>query len=101
MAELDQLETMFRQIVRDELMNALVARMDAQQISPRDERGRAPAVRDKRGFTVAEAALYLGISEWVLRCEVRENRLAARKRGTTLLFDRAELDRYFDSLPER
>jgi excisionase family DNA binding protein len=56
---------------------------------------------DKRGYTVAEASSYLGISEWVLRDEVRNNRLAAKKRGTTVLFDRDELDRYFDDLPER
>jgi excisionase family DNA binding protein len=56
---------------------------------------------EKRGFTVAEASSYLGISEWVLRDEVRNNRLAAKKRGTTVLFDRDELDRYFNDLPER
>jgi excisionase family DNA binding protein len=56
---------------------------------------------EKRGFTVTEASSYLGISEWVLRDEVRNNRLAAKKRGTTVLFDRDELDRYFDALPER
>jgi excisionase family DNA binding protein len=55
----------------------------------------------KRGFTVAEAAGYLGISEWVLRNEMRHNRIAAKKRGSTILFDRDELDRYFDDLPER
>jgi excisionase family DNA binding protein len=55
----------------------------------------------KRGYTVAEAAQYLGISDWVLRAEVRNNRLAAKKRGSTVLFDREELDRYFDDLPER
>lgn len=55
----------------------------------------------KRGFTVREAAEYLGISEWILRGEMREKRIAAKKRGTTILFDRAELDRYFDDLPER
>jgi excisionase family DNA binding protein len=55
----------------------------------------------KRGYTAAEAAQYLGISDWVLRAEVRNNRLAAKKRGSTILFDRAELDRYFDDLPER
>jgi len=55
----------------------------------------------KRGYTKAEAAAYLGISEWVLNVETRENRIAAKKRGTTILYDRAELDRYFDDLPER
>jgi excisionase family DNA binding protein len=56
---------------------------------------------DKRGYTVAEASAYLGISEWVLRDEMRNNRIAAKKRGSTVLFDRDELDRYFDDLPER
>jgi excisionase family DNA binding protein len=56
---------------------------------------------EKRGFSVAEASQYLGISEWVLRDEMRNNRIAAKKRGTTILFDRDELDRYFDDLPER
>lgn len=55
----------------------------------------------KRGYTVAEASQYLGLSEWVLRDEMRNNRIAAKKRGTTVLFDRDELDRYFDDLPER
>lgn len=62
-----------------------------------------PALTDslKRGFTLAEASAYLGISDWVLRKEMRENRIAAKLRGSTILFDRAELDRYFDDLPER
>jgi excisionase family DNA binding protein len=55
----------------------------------------------KRGYTVLEACSYLGISEWVLRVEMRNNRIAAKKRGSTVLFDRDELDRYFDDLPER
>jgi len=55
----------------------------------------------KRGFTLKEACFYLGLSEWVLRDEMRNNRIAARRRGTTILFDRDELDRYFDDLPER
>lgn len=55
----------------------------------------------KRGFTVAEACEYLGLSDWVLRNEMRNNRIAAKRRGSTVLFDRAELDRYFDDLPER
>lgn len=58
-------------------------------------------VVEKRGYTVAEAAVYLGISEWVLRQEMRDNRIAAKKRNSTVLFDRDELDRYFDDLPER
>jgi excisionase family DNA binding protein len=56
---------------------------------------------EKRGYNKTEAAEYLGISEWVLDKEVRDNRIAAKKRGTTVLFDVAELDRYFNDLPER
>nr|WP_277348956.1 helix-turn-helix domain-containing protein [Microbacterium sp. CFH 90308] len=56
---------------------------------------------EKRGYTVAEASAYLGISDWVLRAEMRNNRIAAKRRGSTILFDRHELDRYFDDLPER
>lgn len=59
------------------------------------------SLTEKRGYNLPEACTYLGISEWVIRNEVRDNRLVAKKRGTTLLFDRAELDRYFDALPER
>ncbi|WP_426325724.1 hypothetical protein [Microbacterium sp. E-13] len=55
----------------------------------------------KRGFSKKEAAHYLGLSEWALDDEVRGNRIAAKKRGTTVIFDRAELDRFFDYLPER
>ena len=56
---------------------------------------------DKRGFSTAEAADYLGISVWSLRQATRENRIAAKKHGTTVLYDRDELNRYFDDLPER
>jgi excisionase family DNA binding protein len=54
----------------------------------------------KRGFTKKEAARYLGLTEWTIDNEVRANRLVGKRRGTTVLFDRAELDRYFDHLPE-
>jgi excisionase family DNA binding protein len=58
-------------------------------------------VVDKLGYSVKEAAEYLGISEWVLRDEMRNNRISAKKRGTTVLFAKDELDRYFNDLPER
>ena len=58
-------------------------------------------ITDKRGYTTAQAAHYLGISEWVLRDEMRNDRIVAKKRGTSTIFDKAELDRYFDNLPER
>lgn len=61
---------------------------------------RVADTRPKRGFTMAEAAHYLGISEWTIQKEVRESRLVAKKRGSTVLFDKDELDRYFDALPE-
>lgn len=56
---------------------------------------------DKRGFNKVEAAAYLGITVYVLNEETRQSRIAAKKRGTTVLYDRSELDRYFDALPER
>lgn len=56
---------------------------------------------EKRGYTTAQAAHYLGISEWVLRDEMRNDRIVAKKRGTSTIFDKTELDRYFDALPER
>lgn len=54
---------------------------------------------DKRGFTVKEGAAYLGVSEWVMRVAIRENRIAVKRHGTTILIDRADLDAYFDGLP--
>lgn len=54
----------------------------------------------KRGFSLREASYYLGMSETVLRDELRHNRITARRKGTKILFDRYELDRYFENLPE-
>lgn len=56
---------------------------------------------EKRGYTIPEAAAYLGLKEWAIYQEMRDGRLVAKKRGATTLFDRRELDRYFDDLPER
>ncbi len=55
----------------------------------------------KRGYTIQEAATYLGLKEWAVYQEMREGRLVGKKRGSTTLFDLKELDRYFDDLPER
>jgi len=55
----------------------------------------------KRGYTIQEAAAYLGIKEWAVYQEMREGRLVGKKRGATTLFDQKELDRYFDDLPDR
>lgn len=54
----------------------------------------------KRGFSVEDAAYYLGISQSMLHRELRYNRIAARRFGTKILFDRYELDRYYENLPE-
>lgn len=54
---------------------------------------------EKRGYTVKEAATYLGISEWSLRVVIRSNKLPVRRHGTTILVDRADLDDYFNGLP--
>lgn len=56
---------------------------------------------DKRGFSVKEAAAYLGMAVSTLRAEIAANRIPAKRRGANYLLDRVELDRYFDSLPER
>lgn len=56
---------------------------------------------DKRGYNKAEAAAYVGLTQWSLDEEVRKNRLAARKRGTTVIFLVEELDRWLNDLPER
>lgn len=55
---------------------------------------------DKRAFTVAEAAAYIGRSPSFIRALKRTNRMPAKRDGKTLLFLREDLDRYLDALPE-
>lgn len=54
----------------------------------------------KRGYTVEQAANYLGIGASSVRELIRENVLPAKKFGTKTLIDGKALDDYFDSLPE-
>jgi len=54
----------------------------------------------KRGYTVEQAANYLGIGVSSVRELIRENVLPAKKFGTKTLIDGKALDDYFDSLPE-
>jgi excisionase family DNA binding protein len=53
----------------------------------------------KRGFTYREAATYLGKSERYIQQLVKESKLAAKWDKSSVTIDVAELDRYFDSLP--
>jgi len=54
----------------------------------------------KRAFDVKEAANYLGTSVSTIRQLRRDNKLPARRMGTKVLFDVADLDALFESLPE-
>lgn len=54
---------------------------------------------EKRGFTRHEAAIYLGVSERQISKLRAEGFLPVRYQGTKPLYDRHDLDRYFDSLP--
>lgn len=54
----------------------------------------------KRGYTVKEAAEYLGCGVSTVRQLIRDNTLPAKKQGTKTLLDVRHLDAYFDALPE-
>jgi excisionase family DNA binding protein len=56
--------------------------------------------RDKRGFTVAEAATYLGISPRTIYNEVSRGTFPIKPRrwGRKPLFRKEDLDRLLDSL---
>ena len=54
---------------------------------------------DKRGFTELEAAAYIGVSKDTLRREVAIGNLPVRWLGAKKLYDRADLDRFFEALP--
>lgn len=56
---------------------------------------------DKRGYNRREAAAYLGISPSMLDAERRASRITPRYShgGITPLYDKRELDRWFDDLP--
>ena len=55
---------------------------------------------DKRAFNVPDAAEYIGRSESYVRKLKRDNRLAGRRDGKSLIFLREDLDSYLDGLPE-
>jgi excisionase family DNA binding protein len=55
---------------------------------------------NKRGFTVPEAAIYIGRSPSFIRALKRNNRIPAKRDGKALIFLREDLDRYLDNLPE-
>ncbi|NYE19450.1 excisionase family DNA-binding protein [Microbacterium immunditiarum] len=54
--------------------------------------------RDKRAYTVHEAAIYIGRSDSFLRQLKRDNKIVARRDGKLLIFFREDLDDYLDSL---
>lgn len=54
---------------------------------------------DKRAFSEAEAAHYLSSSIDVIRREVALGNLPVRYLGRKRLYDRDDLDRFFESLP--
>lgn len=54
---------------------------------------------EKRLYTRSEAASYLALSERQLDRLVRTAEILAVRDGRTVKFNRAELDRYADSLP--
>ncbi len=58
----------------------------------------------KRGYTTAEAASYIGMSQSFLRQLLRDNKIVARRAGETdrspLIWLREDLDDYLDSLME-
>lgn len=54
---------------------------------------------EKRGYTYAEAAVYLGSSETVIKRLVARGDIPAKYLGTRVVIDVADLDAYFDGLP--
>lgn len=57
---------------------------------------RCSRVHDKRGHTLAESAMYLGVSQWAIKEAVAQGKVPARIVGAHVLIDQASLDRYFD-----
>lgn len=54
---------------------------------------------EKRGYSEAEAAIYLGSSRSVVRAETAKGNIPVRYLGSRKLYDRDDLDRFFESLP--
>ena len=55
---------------------------------------------NKRGFNRVEAIAYLGVKTRFFEAEVRPH-LTPTKMGTSLVFDRFDLDRVFDDIKRR
>lgn len=56
-------------------------------------------MKEKRAFSVYEAAHYLGSSETVIKRETVKGNLPVRYLGAKKLYDIADLDTFFESLP--
>lgn len=54
---------------------------------------------EKRGYSEKEAAEYLGSSTRVIREQVAKGNLPVRYLGAKKLYDRKDLDAYFNTLP--
>lgn len=54
---------------------------------------------EKRGYSEKEAAEYLGSSTRVIREQVAKGNLPVRYLGAKKLYDREDLDAYFNTLP--
>lgn len=61
---------------------------------------RGVRVIPKRGFSVHEAAEYLGCSDRIVEHQVAEGYIAVRYINTMRVIDRYDLDEFFDSLPD-
>ena len=56
---------------------------------------------ERRLFTVAEAAAYLGISRWTLYRWVSQRRVAVVKLGRAVRFDKEDLDKLIEQCKVR
>lgn len=54
---------------------------------------------EKRGYSETEAAQYLGSSPSVIKRETARGNIPVRYLGAKKLYDREDLDRFFESLP--
>ena len=56
-------------------------------------------MKEKRAFTIQEAAHYLGSSETVIKRETAKGSIPVRYLGAKKLYDKTDLDAFFESLP--
>lgn len=54
---------------------------------------------DKRAFSESEAAQYLGSSPSVIRRETAKGNLPVKYLGAKKLYDKKDLDQFFEALP--